>query len=85
MAQRIALKRAFLGTGVFVGVAVSGWYLCTLHATKPAAGGAPPDSLPTQLINIGLICFAAIVQFRLLGRLVSWLLARGQETPGGGQ
>ena len=68
--------KMFLWTGLLLGTLVSGWYLYRLHGPSRLTRLAPPESVGTQFVNIGLIYFAAIVQCRLIFRLVRWLKSR---------
>ncbi len=68
--------KLFLWTGLLLGTVVSGWYLYRLHGPSRLTRLAPPESVGTQFVNIGLIYFAAIVQCRLIFRLAGWLKRR---------
>ncbi|HEY5974112.1 MAG TPA: hypothetical protein VIU41_05160 [Geobacteraceae bacterium] len=78
MVDQEQLRKKFFFAGLVIGTLLSGWYLYRLHGPRPAPG----DPITNQLINVGLIYFAAIVQCRLLGRIVCWLQSRHSEQPG---
>lgn len=70
--------KMFLWTGLVLGTLASGWYLYRLHGPSRLTRLAPPESVGAQFVNVGLIYFAAIVQCRLIFRLVRWLKGRFQ-------
>jgi hypothetical protein len=78
VAEQEQVRKGFFIAGLVIGTLFSGWYLYRLHGPRPAPG----DPVTSQLINVGLIYFAAIVQCRLLGRIVFWLRERRPEEPG---
>jgi hypothetical protein len=79
----LTVKRTFFAAGLLLGTLVSGWYLYRVHGPQPVRAVAiTPDTPTTQFINVGLIYFAAIVQCRLLGRLISRFFCAPQEETG---
>ena len=78
MVGKVQLHKGFFIAGLVLGTLVSCWYLYRLHGPRPAPG----DPFTSQLINVGLIYFAAIVQCRLLGRIYCWIRSRDPEGTG---
>jgi len=75
--------KQFVWTGLLLGTVASGWYLYSLHGPSSVARLVPPESVGTQLVNVGLIYFAAIVQCRLIFRLAGWFMRRfASDRPG---
>lgn len=78
MVDQKLIRKGFFAAGLVVGTLASGWYLYRLHGPRPAPG----DPVSSQLVNISLIYFAAIVQCRLLGRIYCWMRDRKQQESG---
>ncbi|MBT0653523.1 hypothetical protein [Geomobilimonas luticola] len=69
-------RRSFIYAGIVVGVIVSIWYVLFKNRAVVV-----PDPVWTQFVNVSLIMFAAIFQFSLLHKLVTWVarLMKGKK------
>jgi hypothetical protein len=75
--DNIPSRKAFILTGVAVGVLISVWYLYRLHLQKMMPGVyVKVDPLWAQFVNVALIFFASIFQFSLLHKLVAFIMRR---------
>ncbi|MCL2761436.1 MAG: hypothetical protein FWD70_07310 [Desulfuromonadales bacterium] len=71
-------KSVFFIAGILIGTLFSGLYLYYVN-TKSVPAGVTPDSFEQQILYVGLIYFAVIVQCRLIGRFVTYISSKGDK------